>query len=204
MSIRMLVNHFDTPERKLFLDISAIAKKITRLLNGHTIYYCPQIEIEGAKTPLYGMLEQRCRKMAYSADSGVDNYVHYRAGLPNKLKRLVLCKELIHILDPDCYLTNTPTDVTSLVVNVSRPKGMQEADAKQATHDRLAITMAVGILFPLSIRNQFIDDFKSGKISSSALAEAIGIPDQYVDSVMEESWPEFYSRTLDTAEMEFA
>lgn len=203
MSIRKLAEHFDKPNRQLCVNIRTIAKKITDLLSGHEIFYCPQEKIKEYKTPLYGMLEQRERVLAYSSDTGVDNYVHYDNCLPNELKRLVVCKELIHILDPDCYLTKTSTDVSSLVVNVSTPKGMQEGDANQAKHDRLAITMAVGILFPLSIRAQFLQDFNNKKITSSILANRIGIPYRYVDKVMEESWPDFYNSTLNEAEAQF-
>lgn len=204
MSIKQLADFFDKPNRQLFIDIKSIGQKIVTILNGHDIYYCPQVSIEGEKAPLYGMLEQRSRPVAYSSDSGISNYVHYRSTLPMPLQRLVVCKELIHILDPDCFLTKTPTDVTSLVIDVSGPKDLRETESDQARHDRLAITMAVGILFPLSIREQFINAYKNKKISSAILAKKVGIPDRYIDRVMQDKWPDFYKQTLREATTEFA
>lgn len=202
MSIKKLVDHFNTRARPLKIQIIEVQRQVLRLINGHAIFYCPQKAL--SKPPVLGMLEQRERKQAYSSETGIDNYIHYRADLDEDLRRLVSCKELIHILDPACYLTNTETDVKSLIIDFASPSALRKTDTRQAQHDRLAVTLAASIFLPLEISKVLLPPYNKGLLSAERIAKSVCIPTNYVERVMSAEWPTFYADALSCAVEEFA
>lgn len=201
MSILSLVKHFDHVDRPLGIKIEDISKKILSLVSNHAIFYCDQPDRDGCE--LLGMFEQRERQGVFCDDPGINNYIHYKKNLSLPYRRLVMGKELIHVLDPDCYLTKTETDVKSLTVDFATPVSLR-GKFPHARHDYSAIILALGLFLPLSIRGKLLEDYNSEKLDSTIIANKISIPEAYVEVVMSENWPDFYMDTLKEAEEQFS
>ncbi|MBS1056130.1 hypothetical protein [Gluconobacter kondonii] len=197
MPVRKLLKFFDSSDRDLRISIGEIEKKVLGLLHGHQISYCPMLD-EGADNPILGMLEQQDCPTGWSGE-GVTNYVHFRASESPAMRRLIICKELTHILDPDCYLTNTETHVEDLIIDLAAPIGIRDAN-QHAAHDKRSLVLALSIFLPPSIRSILLPKFEDGTLTAEQISEDVEIPLDMVKYVMSSRWPDLYKYTLECIE----
>lgn len=197
-SIQDLLSHFDKKDRTLYIDIDEISDQVLRLSYGHSVIYCKHDYEPDEDCAILGMLEQVEAPRAWG--TGVDDFVHYDNRLNIDYKRLVIAKELIHILDPECYLTNTVTKVGELFESLSAPSPIKEAGA-HCFHDyNTAVILAVGLFLPLSLREELIGPYESGSLTVAEIAADAKIPAAYVSSVMQPWWPKFFQAVIEKFE----
>ncbi|MBS1041423.1 hypothetical protein JK203_11300 [Gluconobacter cerinus] len=184
-AIKVLLEHFNKPTGRLKTRLRDIADQILRLSPGHFITYREQPKDDSSL--LLGMLEQIEDVVGWEA--GVHNIVHYCTSLDPYLRRLVICKELIHILDPECYLTKTPTEVDELMSILAEPTPIKEGSPHGDHDHRTAVVLATGVLFPLARREELMAAYTAGTLSAQKITDHVKIPRAYVDVVMAASWP---------------
>jgi len=201
-SIKTLLSHFDTKGRSLYIDIDQIEEQVLILSPGHSVTYCTHPDGTSNDASILGMLEQVEAPRAWG--EGVDNFVHYDGRLKTDYKRLVIAKELIHILDPNCYLTNTHTKVSELMGSLAAPSPIKEVGTHCFHDHNTAVILAVGIFLPLSLREELIEEYNSGSLSAETIVEDAQIPLGYVTAVMSSWWPTFFQEVIDKFEREIS
>ena len=107
-----------------------------------------------------------------------------------------VCKELLHLMDPESYKTNTPEHVKEQIERIALPPGMENirTDGMRVWGDRLADLQAVALLFPMESRNVLFD--KVDKIGPENIARIVRLPEKYVRWVMSRQWEEMYPTIL--------
>jgi hypothetical protein len=112
--------------------------------------------------------------------------------MENEWQRLVCCKEMLHILDP--VGTCKPDDVEALVGKIILPADLQDpfTDGSHALADRVTITYATAILFPIAARQIFLPLYNDKKIDLVMIARAMEIPVRSAAIVMSDLWPEIH------------
>lgn len=112
--------------------------------------------------------------------------------MPLEWQRVVVCKEMIHILDPDELLTSTAADMRSLIERIAMPLDLQLGYNGHEVGDRLAEFQALAILLPKAARAILMPAFKSGNLSAQEIAQHAEIPVRYVDFIMSDEWDRRY------------
>jgi hypothetical protein len=112
-------------------------------------------------------------------------------------KRLIECKELLHILDPDWSLVSTEAAIHALIEKIVISPELQDPfgdGMEHANSDRVAMLHAVAVLFPWEVRQTLLPAFSRGLITTKLIAEQIAdLPEKYVATVMSDGWPNIYS-----------
>jgi len=119
--------------------------------------------------------------------------ITYAAQIPHEWQRLVCCKELLHLLDPIETRVSRPEEIDKLVEKIILPSDLQDpfTDGIHALTDRVAVTYAAAILFPLGARAILLPHLGK-KLSLPKIAEMAEIPLRYAHTVMSEIWPEIH------------
>jgi hypothetical protein len=119
--------------------------------------------------------------------------IFFASSLDQFWRRLVICKELIHILDPDVCKISTPDALKHLISKIVIPPEFDHEVQKcgpAVLNDRNAEYIAVAVLFPLGVRNVLMNKYKQKKIGVIEISKLVGIPPKYVVYVMHDNWPE--------------
>jgi hypothetical protein len=116
-------------------------------------------------------------------------------------ERLVCCKELLHILDPDPIRCAKPEDVDRLIDKIILPPDLvdpvTDIGTLQAATDRLAVLQAVAILFPLAARKVLLPKYAEGRLTLADIEDLAEVPVRYVAMVMSAEWEEIHELLLD-------
>ena len=120
--------------------------------------------------------------------------ITYSEAQDHEWQRLVCCKELLHMLDPEDKRVANPDDIHRLVERIILPPDMQDpfVDGPKVVADRVAVIYAVAVLFPLACRTALLPDFTAGKRTLRQIADDTELPIRYVATVMSEIWPEIH------------
>lgn len=113
--------------------------------------------------------------------------IYYADSMADDWQRLVGCKELLHIMDPEGARAALPEVVLKLTEKIILSPEFQDVvnDGYVTNTDRSAILQAVAVLFPIRAREMFKAD---GTLSNSEIASLVDIPLRYVALVMSDSW----------------
>lgn len=120
--------------------------------------------------------------------------IYYHRGLSPDWQRLIACKELLHLLDPESARTFHLNDINKLAEKIGLPPEMQDpvADGLATNVDRLAEFRAAAILLPYSCRQLFKPHLKSGALTLAQIAKIADIPSKYAGFVMSDVWEDVH------------
>jgi hypothetical protein len=107
-------------------------------------------------------------------------------------QRLVCCKELIHIVDPDPIVTSKKEEVIHLAERVTKPvkfgaSGLNPNDL-QVFLDQLAKWEALAVLFPFGLWEEVMPKYKKGKVDLETISDWVEIPVEFVNTIMTDAW----------------
>ena len=125
----------------------------------------------------------------------------YAQGLEPEWRRLVITKELIHILDKDAHRTQNEDQLNDLIRRMARRPELRDPMNWHETSDRVGVFQALGILFPYSARELIKEKYELGNISDEMIAHRAGIPVHYVSFLMSEDWTAMYHDFMRLCEM---
>ncbi len=194
MNVMDLVRHFSS-EKMVPIDINDIKKKIlsdgrflvirfigvqmnTDIMRGYLSHYIKKSPLYGEDTPM--------------AD------IYYDLNQDSDWRRLVCCKEMLHIVDIPPARTSTPEDLKRLINRMSLSPEFENLATDQANGDhkvltdKLAIIYAVAILFPMKVRDLVLPLVDSRKLTEEDVARMVDIPLRYVRLVLSPVWPQVY------------
>lgn len=112
----------------------------------------------------------------------------YADTLDSAGQRLVVTKELIHILDNGTHSVAKPEEVDELVRRMARRPDLRDSPFMPERNDRLALAQALGILFPFASRALIKPKYDEGLVSDEMIARRAGIPEEFIDYLMSEDW----------------
>ena len=129
-----------------------------------------------------------CRRIAiptsgaplYSADFEIITQILYGIDLPDDWKRLVICKELLHVFDPQGEQVATPEAVEKLIMSVISPD-LKGAPFLPALNDHLGAFRAMAVLMPRATRTKIAPAFLDGSRTVAEISSFVRLPDHYVD-----------------------
>jgi hypothetical protein len=116
--------------------------------------------------------------------------IYYHQGDSVDWQRMICCKELFHLLDPDSAHTKTSEEIGKLAEKIGLPPEMQDptSDGIATNVDRLAEFRAAAILLPWRAREVLLPPYKSGLITAADIARLADMPRKYVGFVMSDVW----------------
>lgn len=105
--------------------------------------------------------------------------------------RLVCCKELLHLLDPEICRPTTPSDVAKLAEDIALPSRLVDpVNSNHEASDRLMELLAAAVLLPLATRDRLVMPLKEGKVTLAEICDVAEIPQECVVMIMNERWPQ--------------
>lgn len=151
------------------------------------IYYWLEADLD--PTILMGALEE----WEYPDEEGKLHYVAHvdcAKSLPGDWKRLVVCKELLHLLDPPVLRVHTEAEFEHLCHRLGLPPEDQdiEKDGDKTISDRLGTYKAIAVLFPYAVREIFMPKYQANLISYEDIAKIVDVPARYAALVMSDHW----------------
>jgi len=195
MSVRNLIEHYAN-DTHLHVPVRRISDHMINKLDikDRLLFVGVEIDIHVLRGFLHQYNEKKIEGSALRPMACAD--IHYDRRQPIEWQRLVCCKELLHLMDPDSYKTNTPSHVKEQIERIALPPGMEsiKTDGMRVWGDRLADLQAVALLFPMEARRALFD--KVDKIGPENIARLVRLPEKYVRWVMSPQWEDMYPTIL--------
>ena len=113
-------------------------------------------------------------------------HIFYAAELEEEEKRLVVCKELLHILDDHSATAQTRDEVDSLIEQIVLPLDVRQG--LQSKSDHIGILHALAVLMPrdaLAVLRPLHDD---NKLSVEDVAALARVPERYARFALSPAW----------------
>jgi hypothetical protein len=148
---------------------------------------------------IIGAFHQYIRSPGVYADPIVCADIYYDRSQERKWRRVICCKELLHLLERSHRKTATQEECERLLddlVQINGPKSKFSPEAMQAWEDHLTLYYAVAILFPIGARDILHPYFVSGSLSIEKISQDADLPESVVALVMSDRWPDLHSILL--------
>jgi hypothetical protein len=199
MSLAELIRHFEN-QTSVPIAVEEVAEQVRLRSSVDQIRFIStdtNAEIYSGHLVKYEMRPSPYSEMQLCCD------IYFSNDLDESEKRLVICKELIHILDLEALRIASREDVSHLISQIVLNPKFQTHDQRKAAGpkvgwDRINGYCAPAVLFPFAVRQHFLKDYQSGRIRLGEIAKIVRIPPVYAQLVMSEFWPEFYEALLAT------
>lgn len=187
MSVAELVNHF-ARTLEVPIEVSEVRDVMISVLHVQDeITFCKEDmnpeELRGA----YYQFTRRDR--AYS-DPILCSIIVYCSKLALDWQRIICCKELVHVLDKNIERTNTKEEIEGLVTRLLGPLSTEDFGIMDimASRDRLAIYIALGILFPKAARDSAKDAIARGVETIDTIAQTTVLPRALIRVALLDEW----------------
>jgi hypothetical protein len=102
------------------------------------------------------------------------------------LKRLVCCKELLHVFDGDPHTAQTEKAVSSLLDQIVVPPSSGMAASTKS--DNNGMLFALMVLLPRDALDVIIPAYQANKLNVEDLAQLAGIPENYARLGLSPIW----------------
>lgn len=145
-----------------------------------------------------GTFRRYCRHDVPYGEPQFVSQVIYNSNLPLAWQRVVACKELVHVFDPESEWTRAPDQVTALMESLlDSPEELSDAAILgMALTDRFAIFPATGALFPDAARTEALQAIESSSVTIDDVARWVDLPRNLVQAVLTENWPRILSSVI--------
>jgi hypothetical protein len=135
------------------------------------------------------------------ADPKICADVNYDIGQERKWRRVICCKELLHILDHSMGRTATREACERLIDDLvilfnngaSEPFSIEKLEAWA---DTLMFYYAIAVLFPMEVRNELYPEFMAGRISLEEIARNADLPEELIEIAMNDAWIRMYDTIM--------
>ena len=190
MKVTELIRHF-ADRTTLPVDVNDVLRCLRD--HGHE----DNIEFIGVDldpTVLQGMIKVfHVREGLYSDPIRYAN-IYYHRGHTIDWQRMICCKELIHLLDPNNARTASTEEIDRLADRIGLPPEMQDpvADGFATNIDRLAEFRAAALLLPMAARDVLLPAYRDGRIKLADVARLADMPSRYAGFVMSDVWEGVY------------
>lgn len=189
MSILRLVQHFDSLG-EVPAKLTSILQKVQEFVQDDIIHVNEVDEPFKELRAIY----TKDRVPPHNGSAIVDTVHHriaYSKHMPSEWKRLVVCKELMHVLDPEPFCTTTREQVVALASDLM-PGGRHGAirTNPRAFIEALAEFRAVALLFPYGLWENAVEMLKQNNLDIGKLTSELELPPEYVSLALSATWPQ--------------
>ncbi len=180
MSFAALVEFFANDER-LPIPVSEVVAWIRTNTDHKTIDIHP---VQRKKEAFRGACRRRAVPVGgpvYGQDTEIITTIIYADDLTEDWKRLVICKEALHVFDGADERVSTPSDVRKLIATMITPEVKASGLFLPAVNDNLGAFKAMAVLIPRTARIKLKAALENGTRTVSEIAAYTVLPDHYVD-----------------------
>lgn len=145
-------------------------------------------------TILKGMLYTTKDKPPYFTGERITANIAYSINLSTSFQRLVICKELLHILDNGNLVVNVREDADRLISEITLPSSVSIDWANHhagTNSDKTTELLALAILFPRDSITELRPLFEADKIGIEEIAALTLIPESYIPLTLSDVWMDF-------------
>ena len=135
------------------------------------------------------------RAIPYAAEPKRMVNVYYHKGHTKDWQRMVCCKELLHLIDPNWALTCDSEAIDRLADEIGLPPEMQDPfqEHPETSVDRVAEFLAAALLLPWEARQIMLPYYESGQLKLVDIARQADLPSKYAGLVMHRAWENIYA-----------
>lgn len=186
MRVHELIRAFSEQEN-LPVDVNEVLRKLREIGSSDNIEF---IGVDFDPDVLQGAIKVFHVRPGVYADPERWVNIYYHREHTLAWQRMVCCKELVHLLDPNDAYTSNPDAIDKLASTIGLPPEQQNpmADGFAANVDRLAEFRAAAILLPKAARDLLVEAHKSNKLSLQDIARMADMPTRYVGILMSDVW----------------
>jgi hypothetical protein len=111
------------------------------------------------------------------------------------MERLVCCKEMLHILDPEYVKSKTVAQVEDLISQIILPPEFSDPQTAgiDSNWDMIGIAHAIAVLMPMAAIEILRPALVAGHISIVEIAEIAELPLFAVSVAMGDRWPTIHA-----------
>jgi hypothetical protein len=184
MLVKDLIEEFSKIDR-LPVDLKLVADALRAKDVEDEIYYFHDNDL--SPNSFEGSIVRE--EINYGTDIRFISTITY-AKLGEEMERLVCCKEMLHILDPDYVKSRTIEDVETLISQIILPPEFSDPqDADLHTNwDKIGIAHAIAVLMPMTAIEILRPALEAKKITVEEIAEIAELPLFAVNVAMSERW----------------
>jgi hypothetical protein len=144
---------------------------------------------------IYGAYHQYIRRSGVYTDPLVCADIYYDLSLTRDWRRLVCCKELLHLLNHSSSKTASLPECEALLGHLSEPNLLPFSEEKlQAYNDTTMMLYAIAILFPWDAREVLKEDWNADPTRIDEIVRRIDLPPSVVRLVLSDRWPRHYDQ----------
>jgi hypothetical protein len=114
---------------------------------------------------------------------GVIAEIYYSSRIPQELARLVIVKELLHLLDNHSDTAQTREEMSKLITDISVP--MSVSAGTPGISDHTGMLLALMVLIPRDSLGILKEHYATGRLSLEQIVALARIPAGYVQFVLE-------------------
>jgi len=194
MTIHDIIKHFSSYTAAP-VDPDDVAKQIKLAGIRDQIFF---VEVDIEVRVLRGALHTYVLTKGVYSDPDICSDIFYAANQSRAWKRLVCCKELLHILDQSVSQTSTIDDFDKLIRGLCVPPNLGSInDGVQIWTDRLMFYYASAIVFPMRARELLLAaKIPAGQTLQEVAARVLDIPEPVAMLVLSDNWPSLYKAII--------
>lgn len=188
MSFAEILAHFDQRTR-LPIAIEEIKTKVIELTQVDRLTF---IGVDCDPKIYRGQMEAYTAQPAPYADHIVCYDIWYANSLPAPEKRIVLAKELLHVLDATGLKVSTRAGAERLISEIVLDPMLippDEAGTPAVVWDRWLLYCAGAVLLPFAAREIMRPAYEAGTLPLEEIARVAALPPNIVQFVMSGTWP---------------
>ena len=125
-------------------------------------------------------------------------WIGYSDKLSREMARLVICKELLHLLDNHAETAQQKEQVNDLIDQIVLP--LETAVALQTESDHQGILLALAVMMPRDAIDELRPRVEAGDISLETIAKHAKLPEHFVRLAFSALW----AKVLDSFSTKFA
>lgn len=191
MDVKTLLKHFSS-----FTTLPIDPDDVIKELKSHGIK--DEIEFVGVSLDVLivrGSLYHYVRPSGVYSPPVLCAEIYYNLNQERRWRRLVCCKELIHILDRTPSRTTDQQGLEKLLRDMADPSKMTfvSADNVASWTDYFTEFHAIAVLFPIEAREVLLPAYRAGKMTLADISDRADLPEEVVGVVMSDQWPVIYS-----------
>ena len=196
MTVRAIARHFEGLG-KVPIDVNDVLAQVRALLPDEVI------DIYGINADPQ-QLRGTCLQWKVNPPTGSammstkHSAVIYSTRLAPEWQRLVCCKELIHVLDPEPVRTTSKDEVLQLIEKMSSktPIFASTPNHLGVFVDKIAEWQAVSIMFPYGMWEEVYERHTKHGLKCQQIASWLELPHEKVEVVLNDIWKHMYHTIL--------
>ena len=146
------------------------------------------VDVDMPTSTLRGMVRV-AYSMAPYASGELTSWIYLSNEIQDpRMRRLVCCKEILHLFDDDAHMARSREQVDALVNDIVMPGGEETFSSPTTMSDRTGMGYALLVLLPRAALDILREEHRKGRLSENEIADLAMIPVAWVRLALSEPW----------------